>query len=169
MFVFGLRPSTIDSMSEGSLSQVWEMPAIAPTAQNRRRTDGAQLRCRQFSRAGVAPQRGNCLAGHVGLEPTQIIPLKGRANSRESSRIPATETVRVLSCGCNSGLNIREDSRTIAFDISTAAAAPGPAGLCGRAKQAVRFDEHHQRGEAYLSFGLKLLRGADLWQMDTLL
>src|SRR5215510_12081287 len=68
MFVFGLRPSTIDSMSEGSLSQVWEMPAIAPTAQNRRRTDGAQPRCRQFSRAGVAPQRGNCLAGHVGLE-----------------------------------------------------------------------------------------------------
>src|SRR5262249_61997701 len=64
----------------------------------------------------------------------QIIPLKGRANSRESSRIPATETVRVLSCGCNSGLNIREDSRTIAFDISTAAAAPGPAGLCGRAR-----------------------------------
>src|SRR5262245_31453413 len=62
MFVFGLRPSTIDSMSEGSLSQVWEMPAIAPTAQNRRRTDGAQPRCRQFSRAGVAPQRGNCLA-----------------------------------------------------------------------------------------------------------
>jgi hypothetical protein len=52
----------------------------------------------------------------------QIIPLKGRANSRESSRIPATETVRVLSCGCTSGLNIREDSRTIAFDISTAAA-----------------------------------------------
>ena len=32
-FVFGLRPSTIDSMSEGSLSRVWEMPAIAPTAQ----------------------------------------------------------------------------------------------------------------------------------------
>src|SRR5262249_6125752 len=39
MFVFGLRPSTIDSMSEGSLSQVWEMPAIAPTAQNRCRAD----------------------------------------------------------------------------------------------------------------------------------
>src|SRR5947209_19107833 len=37
MFVFGLRPSTIDSMSEGLLSRVWEMPAIAPTAQNRRR------------------------------------------------------------------------------------------------------------------------------------
>src|SRR5262249_22316413 len=37
MFVFGLRPSTIDSMSEGSLSQAWEMLAIAPTAQNRRR------------------------------------------------------------------------------------------------------------------------------------
>jgi hypothetical protein len=36
MFVFGLRPSTIDSMSEGSLSRVWEMPAIAPMAQNRR-------------------------------------------------------------------------------------------------------------------------------------
>jgi hypothetical protein len=39
MFVFGLRPSTIVSMSEGSLSQAWEMLAIAPTAQNRRRTD----------------------------------------------------------------------------------------------------------------------------------
>jgi hypothetical protein len=37
MFVFGLRPSTIVSMSEGSLSLVSEMPAIAPTAQNRRR------------------------------------------------------------------------------------------------------------------------------------
>jgi hypothetical protein len=36
MFVFGLRPSTIDWMSEGSLSQAWEMLAIAPTAQNRR-------------------------------------------------------------------------------------------------------------------------------------
>src|SRR5262249_18406717 len=35
MFVFGLRPSTIDSMSEGSLSQAWAMPALAPTAQNR--------------------------------------------------------------------------------------------------------------------------------------
>src|SRR5258708_18587491 len=35
MFVFGLRPLTIDLMSEGSLSQVWGMPAIAPTAQNR--------------------------------------------------------------------------------------------------------------------------------------
>ena len=85
------------------------------------------------------------MAGHVGLELRNVganYPFEGRANSRESSRIPATETVRVLSCGCNSGLNIREDSRTIAFDISTAAAAPGPAGLCGRAKQAVRFDEH---------------------------
>ena len=40
MFLFGLRPSTIDSMSEGSLSRVWVMPAIAPTAQNRRRTLG---------------------------------------------------------------------------------------------------------------------------------
>src|SRR5262249_49457135 len=39
MFVFGLRPSTIDSMGEGSLSQVWEMPAIAPTAQNRHGAD----------------------------------------------------------------------------------------------------------------------------------
>src|SRR5262245_41928759 len=68
MFVFGLRPSTIDSMSEGSLSQVWEMPAIAPTAQNGRRTDGAQPRCRQFSRAGHAPQRRNCLAGVGGFE-----------------------------------------------------------------------------------------------------
>src|SRR5262249_23736352 len=37
MFVFGLRPSTTDSMSEGSLSQVWETPAIVPTAQNRLR------------------------------------------------------------------------------------------------------------------------------------
>ena len=37
MFVFGLRPSTIDSMSEGSLCRVSEMLAIAPTAQNRRR------------------------------------------------------------------------------------------------------------------------------------
>src|SRR5262245_755299 len=35
MFIFGRRRSTIDSMSEGSLSQVWGMPAIAPTAQNR--------------------------------------------------------------------------------------------------------------------------------------
>jgi hypothetical protein len=26
-------------MSEGSLSQVWEMPAIAPMAQNRRRAE----------------------------------------------------------------------------------------------------------------------------------
>src|SRR5262249_40377972 len=72
MFVFGLRPSTIDSMSEGSLSQVWEMPAIAPTAQNRRRTDGAQPRCRQFSRAGVAPQRRNCLAGAGGFDLTNV-------------------------------------------------------------------------------------------------
>src|SRR5215510_13246523 len=62
----------------------------------------------------------------------QIIPLKARADSQDPSRIPATETVRVLSCGCNAGLNIREDSRTIAFDISTAAAAPGPAGLWAR-------------------------------------
>src|SRR5215470_8815578 len=37
MFIFGRRRSTIDSMSEGSLSQVWGMPAIAPTAQNRLR------------------------------------------------------------------------------------------------------------------------------------
>jgi hypothetical protein len=41
MFVFGLRPSTIDSMSEGSLSQVSEMPAIGPTAQNRSAPIGA--------------------------------------------------------------------------------------------------------------------------------
>src|SRR6516162_961915 len=87
------------------------------------------------------PQRPDCVAGHVGLELRNVganYPFEGRANSRESSRIPATETVRVLSCGCNSGLNIREDSRTIAFDISMAAAAPGPAGLCGRAKQAAQ-------------------------------
>ena len=86
-------------------------------------------------------ERPDCVAGHVGLELRNVganYPFEGRANSRESSRIPATETVRVLSCGCNSGLNIREDSRTIAFDISTAAAAPGPAGLCGRAKQAAQ-------------------------------
>jgi len=43
MFVFGLRPSTIDSMSEGSLSQVWEMPAIVPTAQNRLRAAGREV------------------------------------------------------------------------------------------------------------------------------
>src|SRR5262249_51986549 len=57
---------------------------------------------------------------------------------RESSRIPATETVRVLSCGCHSGVNSREDNGIIVFDISTAAAAHGPAGLCGRAKQAAQ-------------------------------
>src|SRR5262249_50603992 len=98
MFVFGLRPSTIDSMSEGSLSQVWEMPAIAPTAQNRRRTDGAQPRCRQFSRAGVAPQRGNCLADVVGLELGNVVakyPFESSLRFPGSSRILATETIRV--------------------------------------------------------------------------
>src|SRR5262249_15618757 len=58
-------------------------------------------------------------------------PFERSRKFRESSRIPATETVRVLSCGCNSGLNIREDSRTIAFDISTAAAAPDPPDYVG--------------------------------------
>ena len=43
-FVFGLRPSMIDSMSEGSLSRVWEMPAIAPTAQNRRAPSSSRRR-----------------------------------------------------------------------------------------------------------------------------
>src|SRR5262245_59420390 len=101
MFVFGLRPSTIDSMSEGSLSQVWEMPAIAPTAQNRRRTDGAQPRCRQFSRAGVAPQRGNCLAGHVGLELRNVVSnysFKDRADFQGSSRISGPRDYSRLSC-----------------------------------------------------------------------
>jgi hypothetical protein len=69
----------------------------------------------------------------------QIIPLK-----RKVAQIPGIQPnsgngdCSRLSRGCNSGLNIREDSRTIAFDISTAAAAPGPAGLCGRAKQAAQ-------------------------------
>jgi hypothetical protein len=45
----------------------------SPTAQNRRRTDGAQPRCRQFSRAGHAPQRRNCVAGHVGLELRNVV------------------------------------------------------------------------------------------------
>jgi hypothetical protein len=59
-FVFGLRPSTIDSMSEGSLSRVWEMPAIARTAQNRRAPSSS--RRRNFEQS---PQYGplslNCL------------------------------------------------------------------------------------------------------------
>ena len=70
----------------------------------------------------------------VGLELRDVganYPFEGRANSRESSRIPATETVRVLSCGCNSGLNIREDSRTIAFDIY------GRRALCRQGPQSI--------------------------------
>ena len=55
---------------------MWAIPPIRAsrlgqvlrTESLRRRTDGAQPRCRQFSRAGHAPQRWNCLAGHVGLE-----------------------------------------------------------------------------------------------------
>src|SRR5262249_19769095 len=88
--------------------------------------------------AGGGPHR---LAGYVGLKLKNvgtIFPFEGRANPGEPSRIPETEIVRVLSCGCTWGLNIREDSRPTAFDISTPAAAPGPAGLCGRAKQAAQ-------------------------------
>ena len=54
-FVFGLRPSTIDSMSEDSLSQAWEMLAIAPTAQNRRRTDARHWFLSDAARSRLIP------------------------------------------------------------------------------------------------------------------
>src|SRR5262249_19793713 len=52
-------PSTIDSMSEGSLSRVWEMPAIAPTAQNRRAPSSSRQEFRAI--AAVRPPSLNCL------------------------------------------------------------------------------------------------------------
>ena len=121
-FVFGLRPSTIDSMSEGSLSQVWGMPAIAPTAQNRLRAarrEVGQLRRLLKNASGptnvvrITPDSRHssaALASHGGLvcaprdcAPTRLPNSAPRANLRlattarpSRSRAGAVETLGKL-------------------------------------------------------------------------
>src|SRR5262249_61698311 len=107
--------------------RIWLPPSVAALevgANRRRRANGA---ARKPMNGINAPQRPDSVAGHVGLELRNVganYSFERSRKFRESSGIPAMETVRVLSCGCDSGLNIREDTRTIAFDISMAAVAP---------------------------------------------
>src|SRR5215468_6349957 len=72
MFVFGLRPSTIVSMSEGSLSQAWEMLAIAPTAQNRRRTDARHWFLSDAARSRLAAFKARVRAMGIRDRPTSF-------------------------------------------------------------------------------------------------